>query len=86
MPKTPQKTPASPPAATPPTKAAQVRDLLTRPEGATLADLCAATGWQPHSARAALSRLRKDGTAIERTAGESGAASIYRIAAAGAAG
>ena len=32
-------------------------------------DLQDATGWQPHSARAALSGLRKAGHAIERSAG-----------------
>jgi predicted ArsR family transcriptional regulator len=49
-----------------PTKAAQVLKLLARSRGATLADLTAATGWQPHTVRAHLSRLRKAGHTLER--------------------
>ena len=54
---------------TPPreTKAAILRKLLTRKNGADLAALQSATGWQPHSVRAALSGLRKAGFSIERT-------------------
>src|SRR5688572_7801679 len=37
-----------------PTKQAIVIGLLQRKEGATLADLVAATGWLPHTTRAAL--------------------------------
>jgi hypothetical protein len=40
--------------------------LLSRPDGATLAELIAATGWLPHTTRAALTGLRKRGHAIER--------------------
>lgn len=49
-----------------PTKAATVRKLLARAKGATLAELTDATGWQPHSARAFLTGLRKKGDAIVR--------------------
>lgn len=42
-------------------KISQVIALLQRPEGATLAELVAATGWLPHTARAALTGLRKKG-------------------------
>ncbi len=54
---------------TPPreTKAAILRQLLTRKTGADLAALQSATGWQPHSVRAGLSGLRKAGFSIERT-------------------
>jgi hypothetical protein len=54
---------------TPPreTKAAILRKLLTRKNGADLAALQSATGWQPHSVRAGLSGLRKAGYTIERT-------------------
>jgi hypothetical protein len=62
-------------------KTAKVTALLQRPAGATLEALCNATGWQPHSARAALSGLRKAGHQIERTATEGSAASVYRIVA-----
>ena len=34
---------------------------VTRPEGATLDDLTAASGWLPHTTRAALTRLRQRG-------------------------
>lgn len=43
-----------------------VLDLLMRQEGASLDELVAATGWLPHSARAALTALRKKRHAIER--------------------
>jgi predicted ArsR family transcriptional regulator len=48
------------------TKAAQVLKLLARSRGATLADLTAATGWQPHTVRAHLTRLRQAGHTLER--------------------
>ncbi len=40
-------------------KIAQVIALLEGPGGATLAELVAATGWLPHTTRAALTGLRK---------------------------
>jgi hypothetical protein len=49
-----------------PAKNVQVIALLKRSEGATLAEIIAITGWQPHSARAALTGLRKKGHSIER--------------------
>jgi len=42
-------------------------------------DLIAATGWLPHTTRAALSRLRKKGITIERSRAEQGGATVYRI-------
>ena len=36
--------------------------------------------WQPHSTRAALTGLRKDGYMIERVASEPGQPTRYRIA------
>ena len=47
-----------------PSKAAQVLAMLQRSEGATLDQLVAATGWLPHTARAALTGLKKKGHAI----------------------
>ena len=41
------------------TKIAQVIELLQCGDGATLAELVAATGWLPHTTRAALTGLRK---------------------------
>ena len=67
---------------TPPreTKAAILRKLLTRKNGADLAALQSATGWQPHSVRAALSGLRKAGYTIERTdPAKPDNGSVYRI-------
>ena len=61
------------------TKTEKVKALLQRPAGATLDAICKATGWQAHSARAALSGLRKAGHRIERSAGEGDAAAVYRI-------
>lgn len=46
------------------TKTERLRTLLSRPEGAGLTEICAVTGWQPHSARAAISGLRKAGAEI----------------------
>jgi hypothetical protein len=50
----------------PATKSATVLGYLRRDQGATLAELVAATGWQPHTTRAMLTGLRKKGHAIER--------------------
>lgn len=41
--------------------------MLKRPEGATLDELVAATGWLPHTTRAAMTGLRKKGHRITRT-------------------
>lgn len=58
---------ASDPAAEPKkTKASLVLDLLSRTEGATLDQMVAATGWLPHTTRAALTGLKKKGHTIER--------------------
>lgn len=46
------------------TKAALLLDLLAREGGATLDDLTGASGWLPHTVRAALSGLRKKGHTI----------------------
>jgi DNA-binding IclR family transcriptional regulator len=59
-------------------KAALVLDLLGREQGATLAELVGATGWQPHSARAMLTGLRKKGHAVER--GKRGDVTCYQLA------
>jgi len=60
------------------TKRDQIVALLRRPEGASLDELIAATGWLPHTTRAALSGLRKAGMAVARSSGEG--VSRYRIA------
>lgn len=62
------------------TKIARVQRMLERRSGATLQALCEETGWQAHSVRAALARLRKNGHVIDRQAatGKVGTP-VYRI-------
>ena len=49
------------------TKRALVIEMLCAKKGATLDTLMGATGWLPHTTRAALTGLRKRGFSIERT-------------------
>ena len=49
------------------TKADLVLGLLKRPEGATINQLVAATGWLPHTTRAALTGLKKKGHKVVAT-------------------
>lgn len=49
-----------------PTKTDRVLALLQREEGATLEEMTSATGWLPHTTRAAMTGLRKKGHAIEK--------------------
>ena len=46
------------------TKQQLLADLLIRDSGATLDDMIAATGWLPHTTRAALTGLKKKGYAL----------------------
>jgi len=62
----------------PSTKSARVIALLEKPKGASLEEICSNTGWQPHSARAFMTGLRKKGFAIVRDKVDAGG-SIYRI-------
>ena len=50
----------------PVSKISLVADLLRRKGGATLVELVAATGWLPHTMRAALTGMRKKGHGIAR--------------------
>ena len=59
-------------------KLSAVIELLSREEGARIEDLTSATGWLPHTTRAALTGLRRRGYTIERTRSEQGG-SLYRI-------
>ena len=54
------------------TKAGTILDMLQRPTGASIAELTKATGWQPHSVRAALTGLRKKGREVARTKDDQG--------------
>jgi len=71
---------SSQPVAKPRSKAALVEDLLLKVDGASLDDLCQATGWLAHTCRAFLTGLRKKGKAVERGKREDGV-TIYRMAA-----
>lgn len=61
-----------------PTKTSIVSKLLSRPRGASLGDITAATGWQAHSIRAFLTGLRKKGVNLEREQRRDGGTG-YRI-------
>ena len=75
------RSPASPRGALGPragSKQALVISLLERTDGAILDDLIEATGWLPHTARAALTGLRKKGYALAKSKSEDGK-TAYRI-------
>ncbi len=59
------------------TKQALLIDLLKRKKGATIEAIVATLDWQPHTVRAALTRLRQQGLAIERV--RQNGVSRYRI-------
>jgi hypothetical protein len=66
-----------------PSKQAEVIALLRRPEGVTVAEVVAATGWQPHTVRGLFSGTlkKKLGLALGSSREERGR--IYRIGGAG---
>ncbi|MCZ8321193.1 MAG: DUF3489 domain-containing protein [Novosphingobium sp.] len=64
----------------PKTKAALVELMLQRGDGATLDELCQATGWQAHTCRAFLTGQRKKGRELLRSKREDDKTS-YRLAA-----
>ncbi|GEP06783.1 DUF3489 domain-containing protein [Methylobacterium oxalidis] len=59
-------------------KLALMLSLVQREQGATLQDLIGATGWLPHTTRAALTGLRKRGYGLTRTLSAEGQ-STYRL-------
>jgi Protein of unknown function (DUF3489) len=72
------------------TKQAQMIEMLKRPEGATVKQIAAATGWQHHTIRGAISGAlkKKLGLTVEATrtrevgpnkAGAKGSSTVYRI-------
>ncbi len=72
----------SPPAVRPGTKQALMIDLLKHKKGATIAEIVAATGWQPHSVRGAISGALKKKLGLAVTSEKVGDGSrVYRIAA-----
>ncbi len=66
----------------PAAKIAGVIGMLSRAEGATIDELVTATGWLPHTTRAALTGLRKRGYALTSDRSDRTRGSIYRIVAA----
>ena len=69
---------AAAPGPKPKSKAGLVLDLLARPDGATLGQLVEITGWLPHTARAALTGIKKKGHALTSEKVEGGLR-IYRV-------
>ncbi len=65
-------------APTRPNKTNLILDLLRRDEGATLTEMVEATGWLPHTTRAALTGLRKKGHVLDKSKRDE--ATCYRIA------
>jgi hypothetical protein len=59
-------------------KQALLIEMLAREGGASMDELTAATGWLPHTTRAAVTGLRKKGHVITRAKRADGA-SVYRI-------
>jgi hypothetical protein len=66
--------------AKPPIKSSLLLQMLQRSEGATIAQIVTATGWLPHTTRAALTGLKKKGHEItsEKVEGDE---RVYRAAA-----
>ena len=61
-------------------KISQISAAIGSPEGVSLDDLTAISGWQPHTIRAAPSRLRRKGMRIYHATDESGRR-VHRLAA-----
>ncbi len=68
----------TPPAPRAGSKQALLVGLLSRPQGATIAELTQATGWLPHTTRAALTRLRQSGHRVDSLRAK-GEPTLYRI-------
>ena len=64
--------------AQPSSKSSSVLGMLQRAEGATITQLVAATGWLPHTTRAALTGLKKKGHQVTSAKTE-GEERVYRV-------
>lgn len=62
------------------TKRDRLVRLLNASAGREIATLSRELGWQPHTTRAALTRLRQAGYAIEKLPSQNNGGSRYRIA------
>ena len=76
----PAPAPAAAPAAEPKGKLAQLTALLLRPEGATIASMQDATGWQAHSVRGAIAGSLKKKLGLDVISEEVEGVRTYRIA------
>lgn len=65
-------------------KQTEVIALLRRPEGVTIAEVVAATGWQPHSVRGLFSATLKKKLGLSLASEREERGRIYRIVEAGA--
>jgi hypothetical protein len=65
-------------------KQAEVIALLRRPEGATVDEVRAATGWQPHTVRGVFSGALKKKLGLEILTSKEERGRVYRIAESGA--
>lgn len=72
--------PPAPTATGPTGKLGLVVALMHRPEGATVAQMGEATGWQPHSVRGALAGALKRKHKLTIIGEPGGAGRVYRIA------
>ena len=75
----PTASPVAVPSPKAPTKAATILDLLRRDEGATLEQLVSATGWLPHTTRAALTGIKHKGHML--SSDKADGVRTYRVAA-----
>lgn len=62
-----------------------IMSLLARPEGATIAQMVEATGWQPHSVRGAMASSLKKRHGLAIASVVEGGTRVYRSSAGGAA-
>lgn len=61
------------------TKTDQLLAMLRRPDGASIEEMVEALGWLPHTARAALTGLKKKGHDVVR--GKVGSVTVYKVSA-----
>jgi len=76
----PKGKPGSRPAKPVVTKTARLLALLGTRHGAQAVKLCETLSWQPHTLRAAVSGLRKQGHVIVAARPKEGGPTVYRIA------